>query len=203
MKDPTRILHLEDTARDAELVRDHLEASGLACQITLVRDQGSFETALDSRPWDIVLADYNLPGYDALAALKQSRAKHPLTPVIVLSGSISAEEAVECMRLGATDYLLKQRPERLASAVRRALDEVDEHQRRMQADLDLRETGERLRLAFAATQMETWDLDLKTNRVCVSDAPRRLHVQGSGEERPTGWRPGGLWFAMPKAVRRA
>lgn len=191
MKDPIRILHLEDTERDAELVRDHLEASGLACQITLVRDQGGFEAALEGGPWDVILSDYTLRGYDGLAALKQSRAKYPLTPVIVLSGSISAEEAVECMRDGATDYLLKQRPERLASAVRRALDEVDEHQRRMQAELDLRENEERLRLAFAATQMETWNLDLKTNRVRISENAARLFGVGSPglESELSAWLP--------------
>lgn len=174
------ILHLEDSPRDALLIQDCLEQGGVTADIELVNDRARFEDALAEKEWHLVLCDYNLPDYDGLAALQRVREKRPLTPVIILSGSISPEEAVTCMRAGATDYLMKQeRSERLAAAVQRAIDEAAERRMRIAAEASLREKEERLRLAFVAAGMEAWDVDLRSGRIRLSQtAPRPFGRRG-------------------------
>ena len=141
---PLRLLHLEDNPRDAELIRDRLEAGGLACEVTLVNGRQSFESALDQAVFDIILCDYKLPDYDGGAALAQARAKQPGVPVIIVSGTLGEEAAVDCLKNGATDYLLKQRIERLPAAVKRALDEAEEHRKRRQAEEKLQTSHQQL-----------------------------------------------------------
>ena len=140
-----RVLHLEDNLRDAEIIRERLEADGLACVITLVSDRQSFELAFNQAAFDVILCDYNLPDYDGLSALKLAREKQPNAPVIILSGLLGEEEAVKCLHRGATDYLLKERLDRLPSAVKRALEEAEEHRKRQQAEAALRKSEEHLR----------------------------------------------------------
>ena len=129
-----RLLHLEDDPRDAELIRLRLEAAGLSCDILWVSGKEAFESALERKTFDLILSDYNLPGYDGLSALKHVREKQPELPVIMISGGLSEEEAVDCLKAGATDYVLKQRPQRLDTAVRRALVEKDERAARRRAE---------------------------------------------------------------------
>ena len=145
MRNPIRILHLEDNPRDAEVIQDKLAADGLACTIVRVDEQESFKAALAGDSFDLILCDYNLSSHDGLSALKVVREKRPATPVLVVSGTLSEEEAVNCLHQGATDYLLKQRIERLPSAVRRALQEAEEHRKRLQFEAELRESEERFR----------------------------------------------------------
>ncbi len=119
-----RVLHLEDSPRDAELIRHRLDAGGLVCDILVADGKDRFETALAEEPFDLIISDYNLPGYDGVAALKQAQTIQPNVPVILISGTVVEEQAVRCLHIGATDYLLKQRLERLVPAVRRAIDEA-------------------------------------------------------------------------------
>ncbi len=127
MKNSIRVLHLEDSPLDAELIREKLETAGVACDIVLVSEKNAFESALTQKTFDLILCDYNLPDYDGMSALALARKKQPETPVIVISGILGDEEAVECVKKGATDYVLKQQPHRLAASVRRALHEAKEH----------------------------------------------------------------------------
>jgi len=165
MREPIRILHLEDSPRDAEILHDQLAADGLACDITLAGDRPSFEKALAAGPWDVILCDYNLPGYDGLSALQLAREKYPAIPVIMLSGSLSPEEAVECLRAGATDYLLKQRAERLASAVQQALKQGKDRQARRAAEEALRQSEERFRLLAECSSEVFWFIGLNPERI--------------------------------------
>lgn len=126
MNPSIRLLHLEDNPLDAELIRLRLEAAGLSCDIRWVTGKEAFEAALVQETFDLVLSDYKLPGYDGLSALKYVREKQPELPVIMMSGELSEEAAVDCLKAGATDYVLKQRPQRLDAAVRRALVEKEE-----------------------------------------------------------------------------
>lgn len=148
MKAPIRILHLEDNLRDAELIRNRLEAVRLACDIVHISSREQYEAALAEDSFELVLCDYNLPDYDGLSALKLAREKRPLTPVIMISGSVGEEEAVKSLHLGATDYLLKHQLERLPSSVERAMKEAEEHRKRRQAEAKLRENEEMLRDLF-------------------------------------------------------
>ncbi|MBI5278105.1 MAG: response regulator [Burkholderiales bacterium] len=133
-----RLLHLEDDPRDAELIRLRLQADGLPCGIEWVNGRQVFESALERQDLDLVLCDYKVPGYGGMAALSQVRAKRPELPVIMISGGLSEEEAVDCVKAGATDYVLKQRLQRLGTAVRRALVEKEERAALQRAEEDLR-----------------------------------------------------------------
>lgn len=125
MRRPLRVLHLEDNPRDAEIVRHRLEADGLSCTILVVQAKDTFEAALRDDDYDLVISDYNLPGYDGEAALKHAQATRPDLPVILISGTVVEEQAVHCLHIGATDYLLKDRLERLVPAVQRAIREAE------------------------------------------------------------------------------
>lgn len=135
---PIRILHLEDSSRDAEMIQDKLEAEGLVCDIVHVDNRERFAAALADGSFDVILCDYNLPDYDGVSALKLAREKHPVTPVMLISGSLGEEEAVKCLHHGATDYLLKGRLERLPTAVKRALEDAELHRQRREAEENLR-----------------------------------------------------------------
>src|SRR5688500_1653152 len=137
MTRPIRVLHLEDSPRDAELIRHRLEVEDVACDILVANSQDSFEAALTREPFDLIISDYNLPGYDGVTALKQAQATQPDVPVILVSGTVVDEQAVECLRIGATDYLLKDRLDRLAPAVRRALQEAEPRCARLRVETAL------------------------------------------------------------------
>jgi two-component system cell cycle sensor histidine kinase/response regulator CckA len=125
MTRPIRVLHLEDSPRDAEMIRHRLDVEEVSCDILLTDNKDSFEAALAREPFDLIISDYNLPGYNGVAALKHAQTAQPEVPVILISGTVVEEQAVECLHIGATDYLLKDRLERLVPAVRRALQEAE------------------------------------------------------------------------------
>lgn len=145
IKQPLRILHLEDNARDAALVRALLEADGIECEIERVQTRAEFETALTDKAFDLILSDFSLPSFDGLSAVRLARETAPCLPVILVSGAIGEEQAIESLKSGATDYVLKHRPERLPTAVRRALDEARTHAERQQAEEALRKSQEHFR----------------------------------------------------------
>src|SRR5256885_5834156 len=124
MKTRLRVLHLEDSPRDAELIRSTLEAGDFECDILLVEDRDSFTRALGQGQFDVILSDYGLVDYDGLAALELAHKTQPDVPFILVSGTLGEEEAVESLKKGATDYILKSRLTRLVPAVRRALEEA-------------------------------------------------------------------------------
>jgi two-component system cell cycle sensor histidine kinase/response regulator CckA len=176
MTRPLRVLHLEDSARDAEIVRHRLDVEGLSCDILLASTKDSFETALTREPFDLIISDYNLPGYDGVTALKQAQATQPDVPVILISGTVVEEEAVRCLQIGATDYLLKARLDRLVPAVQRAIQEAETRRTRKHAEhallereQALRENEERTNFALAAARMGVWEIEFATNRMTWSD----------------------------------
>ncbi len=148
MNNRIRVLHLEDSARDAEIITDKLAAGELACDIVRVANREHFEAAMQGDSFDVVLCDFNLPDYDGLTALRAAKSRHPATPVIVITGMLHEEEAVQCLKSGATDYLLKQRLERLPAAVTRALDEAEALSRRRDAEENLRQSERRFHDLF-------------------------------------------------------
>src|SRR5205814_31483 len=104
-----RILHLEDNPADAELIQSMLEAGGITSSIQRVETPSDFEAALDQGCFDLVISDHTLPGYDGLSALGLARKKRPEFPFIFISGTIGEELAVDSLKQGATDYVLKDR----------------------------------------------------------------------------------------------
>jgi PAS domain S-box-containing protein len=132
-----RILHLEDDPDFSELVRSLLEKEGISAELVLVSSQGQYERVLRTEQFDIVLADYLLPGYTGLEALQFFRQKCRETPFLLVSGTIGEQAAIDSLRAGATDYVLKQWPERLVPALRRAVQEAAERKQRRQAETEL------------------------------------------------------------------
>jgi signal transduction histidine kinase len=130
MTNPIRILHLEDNRSDVELVSELLAAEGLSCKIVWVENRESYLTALKQGEVDLILSDNSLPSFDGMAALSLARKNLPETPFIFVSGTIGEEAAIESIKSGATDYVLKERLSRLATSVRRALKEVEEQRER-------------------------------------------------------------------------
>jgi PAS domain S-box-containing protein len=120
-----RLLHLEANPRDAELVQSTLRQSGLVCDTVIVNNKPSFLRALARGGFDLVLSDFALPGFHGLAALALARERRPQLPFVLVSGTAGEEEAVESLKSGAADYVLKSRLARLPEAVRRALRDAD------------------------------------------------------------------------------
>ena len=160
MNQSIRVLYLEDDPRDAELVRHNLTAQEPSCDIVWVTGKEAFESALQRERFDLVLSDYNVPGYDGLSALKLVREKRPEVPVIVISGTRDDEVAVECLKAGAADYVLKQRPQRLGSAVARALRETEERHRLRHAERALRESELRFRTLAEVSPVGIFRVDV-------------------------------------------
>jgi two-component system cell cycle sensor histidine kinase/response regulator CckA len=125
MKSPLCILHLEDDPNDAALVQSTLEAGGITCTTTCVQTRADFMAALEDGGFDLILSDYSMPAFDGLSALKIVHADHPDVPVIFVSGKLGEELAIDSLKNGATDYVLKERLARLTPAVHRAMEEVE------------------------------------------------------------------------------
>jgi putative nucleotidyltransferase with HDIG domain len=134
ISEPLRILLLEDAPADAELNERMLRKAGIAFNSLRVDTMNAFVTALDTFRPGIILADYRLPGFNGLDALAIAREKTPQTPFIFVTGAMGEELAVASIKLGATDYLIKDRLARLPEAVQRALEEKNKEQQRRTAE---------------------------------------------------------------------
>lgn len=145
MKGALRILILEDRASDAELMEWELKKAGISFTSLRVETRQSFEAALADFHPDLILSDYSLPGYNGRDALEFSTKNFPDIPVIMVTGTIGEEAAVELLKAGAKDYVLKDRMARLPSAVERALTEVEYVKARRESERALRESEERFR----------------------------------------------------------
>ncbi|MEX2117421.1 MAG: response regulator [Bacteroidota bacterium] len=134
---PLRLLHLEDNARDAEMIAALLLEAEIHFDVSRVDSKESFVMALEKHEFGLILCDYNLPSFDGNTALGIARRKYPDTPFIFVSGTIGEDRAIEALKSGATDYVLKDRLVRLVPAVRRALQEVEERKARLQLEEQL------------------------------------------------------------------
>jgi PAS domain S-box-containing protein len=175
MSDRFRILYLEDDSGDAELVHQSLCASGLLVDVSIVDNRKSFETALATNGIDLILSDYNLPVFNGEQALALRGSLYPELPFIFVTGELGEERAVELLKSGATDYVLKDRLSRLAPAVRRAIAESRERARLVQAETDLRESERRLKLAQSAGGVGLWDWVADPETVYWSETMWKLY----------------------------
>ena len=174
MTNPVLILYLEDNARDAELVRDKLQQASLVCELRVVSDRAEYEAALAQTRFDLILSDYSLPDYDGMAALALARAKQPDVPFVLVSGTLGEEKAVDCVLRGATDYVLKQRLDRLVPAVERALTEAEERRKRREAEEALRDSEVRHRTILATALDGFWLVDMQGRLHDVNGAYSRM-----------------------------
>ena len=126
VKSPLRILLLEDNSTDAALIRDLLEADHFVCEVTRAQTRAEFLAGLENTEIELILADYKLPSFDGLSALKLALNARADLPFIFVSGTLGEDVAIEALKIGATDYVLKTRLSRLVPAVHRALQEARE-----------------------------------------------------------------------------
>ncbi len=141
-KDAIRILHLEDDTMDAELIHAKLATDQFKCDIVRVQDRQSFEAAITQDFFDLVMSDFSVPQYDGFSALKFAREIHPEIPFILVSGTLGEEQAVTSLKNGATDYIVKQRLERLVPAVSRALSDARDRKEHEATERRLREEAQ-------------------------------------------------------------
>ena len=148
-----RLLLLEDAPADAELALAALGNAGFECEAQVADGREAFERLFQAERYDLVIADYNLPGYTGLDALAQVRRADALLPFILLSGALGEERAVDALRAGATDFVLKGNLVRLASTVSRALEESRVHRQHLATQQAL-ELSERRYRAIVEDQSE-------------------------------------------------
>ncbi len=140
-----RILHLEDDAADAELAQALLESAGLVCDLTRVQTREEFGAALRKGGFDLILADFRLPMYDGMSALRLVRERKIDLPFIFVSGTMGEDAAIEGLTEGATDYVLKQKLARLPPAIKRALGDAENRKEHQRMEAALRESEARFR----------------------------------------------------------
>lgn len=170
---PMKILHLEDSPMDAELVSDFLHAEWPACQIKVVADRPHFVSALQEGPHDVILSDFSMAAFSGWEGFRLARESEPETPFIFFSGTIREEVALDAVRDGAADYVLKDRPMRLISSIRTALAKRDEARRRQQAETLIREQNDLL--------------DKASDAIVVTDLEGRVIFWNQGAVRMLGW----------------
>jgi PAS domain S-box-containing protein len=162
-------LSLEDSPRDFEILRELLMDAGYDLHMDRVDTEKEFTSILRSRKYDVILADFKLPGFDAFAALRLSIDICPDTPFICVSGTVGEETAVELLKQGAVDYVLKDRLERLPLAVKRALDESNEKRARRSAENALRESEAQLKESQRLGRIGSWEFDVVKNTIIWSE----------------------------------
>lgn len=148
MDEVIRILIVEDMPTDAMLAERQISKELKSCEFRVVDNREDYLTALDTFRPDIIISDYRLPRFDGLSALNLALEHAPLTPLIMLTGSLNEDTAVSCMKAGASDYVIKEHIKRLGPAVLHALDEKQIRRDRRKAELALRESEERFRTLY-------------------------------------------------------
>ena len=176
-KKSLNILILEDNPDDAELMVAELEKEGYIINWNRVDTEQDFKKSLKESP-DLILADYKLPLLNALDALKIKQEIAPAISLIIVSGAIEEEFAVECIKAGATDYVLKDRLYRLCPVIERALKEAEEDKGRKQADEELRDSEERLKILF----------DYAPDAYYINDSKGKFIDGNKAAERLTGYK---------------
>lgn len=173
MTSQIKILLLEDNKNDVELIRLTLQrSSSLNFELKEVHTEAEFARALSEWNPDLIISDYSLPGYGGRSALTTAKALSPEVPFMFYSGTIGEEAAIESLKLGATDYVLKDKPKRLISAISRALD--DAHQRKCQ------------RVSDEMIKAQAHLLDLATDAIIVRDLEDRIEFWNRGAENIYG-----------------
>lgn len=174
MNSPLRVLHLEDDVRDTELVQATLEAEGIPIDLTRVETEQDFISTLNRGGTDVILADYTLPSFDGLSALRIAQQQLPNVPFLFVSGTLGEDVAIEALKTGATDYVLKTRLSRLGPAVTRALREARERTERKRAEDGLRRSEAYLAEAQRLSQTGSFGWDVSSGKIYWSRETFRI-----------------------------
>ncbi|MDT8325655.1 MAG: PAS domain S-box protein, partial [Bacteroidota bacterium] len=179
---PIRILYLEDSVRDHELIRNLLENAGLPCTLTRVSDESAFLDALLRDEYDIILSDYRMPGYDGVSAMESALQLRPDLPFIIVSGSIGEEAAIDLIKRGASDYVLKENPHRLPYVIKKELKAKKEELARIAAEHNLRESEAKFRNLFINHSAVKFIIDPDDGRILEANRAAAAFYGWSIEE---------------------
>src|ERR1700687_4122188 len=184
MRQPLRILSIEDDPNDAKLIQDLLEAEGVVCEVTRVDTQAALVASIEQGGIDLILADYSLPSFDGISALKFAMKACPDVPFIFVSGTLGEEVAIEALKIGATDYVLKTRISRLVPSVLRALREATQRAERKRAEESLRQNEAYLAEAQRLSHAGSFGWKPSTGEINWSDETFRI-FQYDRSTKPT------------------
>ncbi len=171
---PLRILSLEDDPNDAELIQELLQSEDIACELSRVDSQTAFLASLEQGGIDLILADYTLPAFDGLSALKLAIQVRPEVPFIFVTGTLGEEVAIEALKVGAADYVLKTRLSRLVPSVVRALRGATEIAERKRAEKALRRSEAYLAEAQRLSRTGSFGWNVLTGENSWSDETYRI-----------------------------
>lgn len=185
-----RILHLEDNDMDAMLIHSALQRNEFRCEIDRVDTREGFVTGLERGGYDIILSDFSLPNFNGLAALQLAHEKLPDVPFIFVSGTIGEDMAIDALKSGATDYVLKQRLARLVPAVHRALVDAAERLALRRAEESMIQSESKYRHLFECLGEAALLCDSRSGRVIDTNHQAeilfgrpRAEIVGSNIER--------------------
>jgi len=195
------ILHIDDSENDALLVRHSLRSKGPAWKVTWVSNKAAFQEALSTSRFDVILSDYRMPDWNGDQVLEFVLDRYPQVPVIMLTGELGEELAVETLTRGATDYVMKQNLLRLVPAVERALREAANTKARRQALENLHESEEYYRVLFENGPLPKWTFDQDTLEILdINKAAER--ALGYSRDELLSMRAVALWAEEDRAFFR-
>jgi PAS domain S-box-containing protein len=192
MDRPLKILHLEDLVADAEIVDRVLRKAKFTFEKKVVIDKPDFIRALHEFQPDIILSDHSLPAFNSLEALRITRSEGIAVPLILVTATVSEEYAVNVIKEGASDYILKDRLERLPNAMLNALDKYDMENARHAADEALRSSEQKYKLLFEANPMPMWMFSLRTLHIIDVNKAAIAHY-GYTRDEFLSMETGALW----------
>ena len=197
-----KILHLEDLIADAEIVDRVLRKAKFNFEKKVVIDKPDFVRALHDFQPDIILSDHSLPAFNSLEALRITRAEGIAAPLILVTATVSEEYAVNVIKEGASDYVLKDRLERLPNAILNALDKCQMETDRRVADEALRSSEQKYKLLFEANPLPMWMFSLKTLHIFDVNEAAVAHY-GYTKEEFLAMQPGTLWNSLNPGLYRS
>lgn len=195
-------MHLEDLTADAEIVDRVLRKAKFQFEKRVVVDKPDFIRALREFQPDIILSDHSLPAFNSLEALRITREERIPAPFILVTATVSEEYAVNVIKEGASDYILKDRLERLPNAVQNALDKRNMEMARRQADEALRSSEQKYKLLFEANPMPMWMFSIQNLRIIDVNEAATLHY-GYTKEEFLSMTAGNLWDDAHPGIYRS
>ena len=174
MSKPLRVLMVEDSEDDALLIIRELKKGDYEPDYQRVETAEAMSTALQEKTWDIILCDYELPKFNGLDSIVLRKEANIDIPLIIVSGAIGEETAVECMRLGAHDYIMKDSLSRLNPAIKRELKEAESRRQRNLTEKALRESEEKIHYITDNSSDVIWHLDRNNRFDYISLADERM-----------------------------